>query len=186
MTLCAAWALLLCAGCGSVPTAVPSSAKTGVPTVAPPSLGFFSKIRAPDDREPVLKLGARGVQIFRCEKQNGKSTWAFRQPDAELVDDSGKPVGRHGVNFSFEHADGSRLVSTIAAYEDAARASDLRWLLMTTRSFGSGALEGVTHVQRINTAGGMPPVNCDPGQVGRLLRVDFTAEFIFYRPRAAT
>ena len=107
----------------------------------------------------------------------------FRQPQADLFDANGKPVGRHGVNFSFEHDDGSRLVSSVAAYDEAAKPTDLRWLLLTTRSFGKGALESVTHAQRVNTAGGMPPARCEASQLNQLLRVDFTSDFVFYRPR---
>lgn len=156
--------------------------RDAVPT---PSLGFFSKIKVPDDREAVLRLRARGVQVFRCEKRDGQGVWIFRQPDAELLDDAGKPVGRHGANFSFEHVDGSRLVATIAAYDEAPKPTDLRWLLMTTRSFGKGSFDGVTHVQRVNTAGGMPPERCDLAHAGRVQRIDFTSDFVFYRPRAA-
>ena len=154
--------------------------------VAAPSLGLFSRIKAPDDREPVLKLAARGAQVFRCEQRDGQGVWVFRQPDAELVDAAGKVVGRHGANFSFEHVDGSRLVATIAAHDEAPKPTDLRWLLMTTRSFGKGAFEGVTHAQRINTTGGMPPASCDAVHAGRVLRIDFTSDFLFYRPRAAS
>jgi hypothetical protein len=145
----------------------------------------LSKIKAPADTEAVLKLRGRGAQVFRCEKVDGKGVWVFRQPDSELVDDTGKVVGRHGANFSFEHVDGSRLVSTIAAYDDAPKATDLRWLLFSTKSYGKGAFEGVTNVQRVNTAGGMPPSGCDLAHAGRVLRIDFTADFVFYRPRAA-
>jgi hypothetical protein len=38
-------------------------------------------------------------------------------------------------------------------------------------------------VQRVNTAGGVPPEKCESKQLNQLLRVDFTAEFVFYRPR---
>jgi hypothetical protein len=154
--------------------------------VAPPKLGFFSKIKVPDDREAVLKLSARGVQVFRCEKHDGQGVWIFRQPDAELLDTAGKVVGRHGANFSFEHVDGSRLVATIAAYDDAPKASDLKWLRLTTKSFGKGAFDGVTDVQRVNTAGGMPPASCDVAHATRVLRIDFTSDFVFYRPRATS
>ncbi len=157
----------------------------GAPTVVPsPSLGFFSKIKAPSTHTPVLQLASRGVQIFRCEKHSGKTVWVFRQPQAELLDSSGKPVGRHGASFSFEHDDGSRLVSTIVAYDEADKPTDLRWLLLTTRSFGTGLFENVSHVQRINTKGGMPPASCEPSQINQLLRVDFTSDFVFYRPRS--
>jgi len=165
------------------PSSTASQARTGV---AAPSLGLFSSIRVPGDREPVLKLSARGVQVFRCEKRENQGVWVFRQPDAELLDAAGKVVGRHGANFSFEHVDGSRLVATIVAYDDAPKPADLRWLRMTTKSFGKGAFEGVTDAQRVNTSGGMPPAACDLAHAGRVLRIDFTADFLFYRPRATS
>ena len=176
----------LVAGCGTVsgPSTTPTT--PGRPVVTLPDLGFFSKIKAPSDRDPALKLAARGAQVFRCEKRDGQGVWTFRQPDAELLDGDGKVVGRHGANFSFEHTDGSRLLSTIAAHDDAPKPTDLRWLLMTTKSFGKGAFEGVTHAQRVNTSGGMPPASCDLAHAGRVLRVDFTSDFVFYRARAAS
>lgn len=182
----------ICAGllsaCATQPTTFPSGAPRGPgspssPPVSTPSLGFFSKIKAPSTHEPTLQLASRGVQIFRCEKRDTGTAWVFRQPQAELLDSSGKAVGRHGANFSFEHDDGSRLVSNIAAYDDAPKPTDLRWLLLTTRSFGKGAFENVSHVQRVNTSGGMPPARCDASQLNQLLRVDFTSDFVFYRPR---
>ena len=152
--------------------------------VPQPGLGFFSKIKVPGDHDAVLKLRGRGAQVFRCEKSDGTGAWVFRQPDAELLDDAGKVVGRHGANFSFEHADGSRLVATIAAYDDAPKPTDLKWLLFTTKSYGKGAFDGVTHVQRVNTTGGIPPASCELAHAGRILRIDFTSDFVFYRTRA--
>jgi len=181
VALCGVLALSACETLSVSPSSQSGGARGGV---AAPSLGFFSKIKVPDDSEPVLRLAARGVQVFRCEKRDGQGTWVFRQPDAELLDATGKVVGRHGANFSFEHVDGSRLVASIAAHDEAPKPADLRWLLMTTRSFGKGAFDGVTHAQRINTNGGMPPASCDAAQAGRVLRVDFTSDFLFYRPRA--
>ena len=171
-----------CASVGPGPSATAGPNKAA--EVTAPSLGLFSGIKVPSDREPVLRLSARGAQIFRCEKQAGGFAWVFRQPDAELLDADGRVAGRHGANFSFEHVDGSRLVATIAAYDDAPKSTDLRWLLMTTRSFGKGAFDGVTHVQRVNTQGGMPPERCDSSQVSQVLRVDFSAEFVFYRAKS--
>jgi hypothetical protein len=183
VALCGALALSACETLPAPPSPPSGGARAGV---VAPSLGLFSRIKVPDDREPVLKLAARGVQVFRCEKRDGQGAWVFRQPDAELLDAAGKVVGRHGANFSFEHVDGSRLAATIAAYDEAPKSTDLRWLLMTTRSFGKGTFEGVTHVQRINTTGGMPPASCDAAHAGRVLRIDFTSDFLFYRPRATS
>jgi hypothetical protein len=176
--------LVAVSGCQTVATSPSTTTSSSPAAVAAPSLGFFSKIKAPADQEPVLQFSARGVQIFRCEKRDAELNWVFRQPDAELFDAGGKLVARHGASFSFEHVDGSRLLSTVAAYDEAPKATDLRWLLFTTRSFGKGAFDGVTHVQRVNTQGGMPPARCGTNQLGQLLRVDFSSDFVFYRLRA--
>jgi len=175
---------LLVAGCASVSSPTSPRQEAGGAVTAP-SLGLFSSIKAPSDREPVLQLSAQGVQIFRCEKRDSGFVWVFRQPEAQLADASGKVVGRHGANFSFEHNDGSRLVASIASYDEAPNAADLRWLLLTTRSYGKGAFDGITHVQRVNTRGGMPPPKCEPALSNQILRVDFSADFIFYRVKSA-
>jgi Protein of unknown function (DUF3455) len=183
--LAAALSLVAAAGCATVGSAPEPTASAAVGRPAAPSLGWFSRIKAPADREPVLQLSARGVQVFRCERRDGALLWVFRQPDAELLGDRGAVVGRHGANFSFEYMDGSRLTATIAAYDEAPRSTDLRWLLMTTRSYGKGMFDGVTHVQRVNTSGGTPPERCDSAQVNQVMRVNFTADFIFYRPKSS-
>lgn len=171
-------------GCASVQEPAPGTSRAAPTTVAAPRLGLFSSIKVPTDREPVLALTGKGVQIFRCEKRDNAMSWVFRQPEAELIDPaSGKVIGRHGASFSFEHVDGSRLIGTLAAYDDAPQSSDLRWLLLNTRSYNRGAFDGVTQVQRLNTRGGMPPKICEATASGQLLRVDFSAEFVFYRPK---
>jgi hypothetical protein len=183
----------LLSACASAPAPAPAPVpptpgQPPAPTPAPtpptaPPLGFFSRIKVPDTVAPVLRLEGHGVQVFRCEPRGSGYTWVFRLPEADLVDASGKAVVRHGANFSFEHTDGSRLLGTIVDYDDAPVSTNLRWLLLSARSFGQGALTGVTYVQRVNTNGGMPPARCDASQQNRLLRVDFSADFVFYKPR---
>lgn len=178
------WCLVgLLAGCAAIVPGGPARPPGRVVAPqAPPSLGFFSKIKVPSGHEPTLQLAARGVQVFRCEKVNNKLSWRYRLPQAELVDAQGDVVGKHGANFTFEHRDGSRLVAAVVAYDDAPNNDDLRWLLLSARAYGKGAFAGVSHVQRINTSGGMPPDSCSNGQLNQLLRVEFTADFVFYRP----
>ena len=173
-------ATLLLASCASPPAPAPE--KPGERPAAAPSLGLFSRIRVPDGHAPALQIAARGVQIFRCERVGNDYAWRFRQPEAELVDAQGRPVGRHGANFSFEHDDGSRLLGTVVAHDPAASPDTLPWLLLSAKSFGKGAFGGISFVQRVNTRGGMPPTGCSAGQASRLLRVDFSADFVFYRP----
>lgn len=181
----AALAVVLLGGCATVATAptVPvMPAPPVTPAPATPSLGFFSNIKVPDGQKPVLKLAARGVQVFRCEQRGKESVWVFRLPEADLADDTGKVVARHGANFSFEHADGSRLIGKVQSFDEAPRPEDLRWLLLTTTAYGQGAFAGVSYVQRVNTNGGMPPARCEAKQRNQLLRVEFSSDFVFYRP----
>jgi len=171
----------------AAPVTVPSTGGPAAALPPPPSappLGQFSRIRVPGAQDPVLKLHAVGAQVFRCDpRSDGSFAWVFRQPDAELRDDHGQPAGRHGVNFSFEHKDGSRLIGEVKAWDSAPHTDALPWLLIATQSFGDGALKGVDYVQRVDTTGGMPPQRCDASQNGQVLRADFTADFVFYRPR---
>jgi hypothetical protein len=150
---------------------------------ARPTLGLFSQIRAPGEVEPALELAATGVQIFRCELDRDGPRWAFRLPEAELRDARGQPVGHHGANYSFEHVDGSRLIGTIVGYDSAPSSDSVRWLLLRTQPYGQGEFEKVTYVQRVDTSGGMPPAQCSADQANQILRVPFSAKFIFYRPR---
>ena len=142
---------------------------------------FHRALPAPEGKAAVLRLHGQGAQIFRCEAQPGGQRWVYRLPEAELADAAGTVIVRHGANLSFEHVDGSRLLGEIADHVPSPVENALPWLLLNTRSYGKGALAGVTQVQRIDTVGGMPPPNCDSAQPGQVLRVPFTADFVFYR-----
>ena len=196
--ICAAAALLLVAGCagppstavrpagpGGAPESPPAGAAPTVPPEVPsrPSLGLFSRIKAPSEVEPVFALAATGVQIFRCEPDKEGNHWVFRLPEAELRDGRGQVVAHHGANYSFEHVDGSRLIGTIVGYDSAPGADAVHWLLLRTQSYGAGEFEKVTYVQRVDTSGGIPPEQCSADQVNEILRVPFSAKFVFYRPR---
>ena len=148
-----------------------------------PSLGLFSRIKAPSEVEPVFALAATGVQIFRCEPDKEGYHWVFRLPEAELRDGRGQVVAHHGANYSFEHVDGSRLIGTIVGYDSAPGGDAVHWLLLRTQSYGAGEFEKVTYVQRVDTSGGIPPEQCSADQVNEILRVPFSAKFVFYRPR---
>ncbi|MCE2971721.1 MAG: DUF3455 domain-containing protein [Burkholderiales bacterium] len=179
-------AALLVAACAtpSPPPPPAPSPPQAAPTVPAPRLGWFTKIKVPAEYAPVLRLRGRGYQVFRCEDSTEGLAWVYQLPEATLADDRANPVGRHGANFTFEHDDGSRLAGKVQAWDDAPDPGDLRWLLLSTQSYGRGAFEGVAYVQRVNTLGGMPPARCTASDRGQVLRVEFSADFIFYRAAA--
>jgi hypothetical protein len=138
-------------------------------------------LRNPEDAVEFLRLHGKGVQIFRCEARESAQRWVNKLPEAELTDDAGKLVVRLGANQTFEHVDGSRLAGEVVDHVPAPLDKALVWLLLKTRSYGKGTLAGTTYVQRIDTVGGMPPDSCAAAELNQVLRVDFAADFVFFR-----
>ena len=112
----------------------------------------------------VLQVHAAGAQIYECKADaSGKTVWQFREPIASLFVD-GKTVGRHYAGPSWE-VQGSTIVGKAAGKAPGATAKDIPWLKLdvTDQSrrpapralqHGEGPLQGVSTVQRIDTAGG--------------------------------
>jgi hypothetical protein len=128
----------------------------------------------------VATIHAEGAQVYECKAgADGKLAWAFREPIATLVLD-GKTVGRHYAGPNWEHADGSAVVAKVAGNTPGKSANDIPWLkLEVTGQRGSGALSGVTTVQRINTVGGVHTGACD--KAGALHSAPYAADYVFLR-----
>ena len=94
-----------------------------------------------------LTVHAEGAQVYECKAGNdGKPTWAFREPIATLLAD-GKTVGRHSAGPNWEHSDGSAVVGKAVGNAPGATANDIPWLKLEVVSRrGSGVLAGVTTV----------------------------------------
>ena len=123
---------------------------------------------------------AEGAQVYECKAgSDGKLAWAFREPIATLVLD-GKTVGRHYAGPNWEYIDGSAVVGKAVGNAPGKSASDIPWLkLEVTAHRGSGALSGVTTVQRINTAGGVHAGACD--KAGTFHSAPYAADYVFLR-----
>jgi hypothetical protein len=60
------------------------------------------------------------------------------------------------------------------------------WLLLRATSTSAGPdgdkLTHTTHIQRVNTTGGVAPATgCDAGHLGEARNVPYTADYYFYR-----
>lgn len=186
----ASWALpaFFLFGCAQTGPGAPAPAP-GTPAATAPAAAtstgpiyslFHRPLKSPEGATEFLRLHAQGVQIFRCEAREGGQRWLNKLPEAELRDDAGKLVARLGANQTIEHVDGSRLVGEVADYVPAPADHALVWLLLKTRSYGKGTLAGTTYVQRVETSGGMPPESCAATQLNQVLRVAFTADYVFF------
>jgi Protein of unknown function (DUF3455) len=121
---------------------------------------------------------ALGVQIYRW---NGAS-WVFVAPSARLFADAEYhgQVGTHYAGPTWESSSGGKVIAS-RLESCAPDPTAIAWLLLQTVSTqGPGIFDRVTYIQRVNTAGGLPPT--DPGPyIGAEEEVPYTAEYYFYR-----
>jgi hypothetical protein len=128
----------------------------------------------------VLQVHAEGAQLYECKaaEGNGGLGWQFREPIASLFRD-GKTVGRHYAGPTWE-IDGSAVVGKAVGRAPGASSKDIPWLkLDVTDRRGNGPLDGVTTVQRLNTAGGSLEGACN--KVGDLRAEPYAADYVFLK-----
>ena len=121
---------------------------------------------------------ALGVQIYRW---NGAS-WVFVAPAARLFADPEYhgEVGIHYAGPTWESNSGGKVVAS-RVDSCAPDPTAIAWLLLQkVSSEGPGIFDRVTFIQRVNTAGGLPPSGPGPF-VGAEEQVPYTAEYYFYR-----
>src|SRR5690349_6916948 len=146
--------------------------------------------KVPDNLKPAaneslaMVASAKGVQSYECRAASnpaGAYEWTFVAPHAELSDASGRTIGRHYEGPRWEAADGSAIEGRVEQRADAARAGAIPWLLLATKSVGpQGSFSSVTHVQRVNTVGGVAPRSgCSEASAGAVAYVPYTADYYF-------
>jgi Protein of unknown function (DUF3455) len=128
----------------------------------------------------VTALHAEGAQIYECKiASDGTLAWQLREPIATLLLD-GKTVGRHYAGPSWEYVDDSRVTAKPVESTADETPADIPWLrLEVVDQRGTGALSGVTSVQRINTRGGVVSGACE--QAGTYLSARYSADYLFLR-----
>jgi hypothetical protein len=144
-----------------------------------------AQLKAPAGEELLLRVHAKGDQIYACKGDGGKFAWALKAPDAQLFDKDGKVFGKHFAGPSWEASDGSRVTGKAIANVPSPDASAIPWLLVNVLTHeGSGALSRVTSIQRIDTKGGKAPeTGCDAAHAGQEVRSAYTADYLFYAPK---
>jgi Protein of unknown function (DUF3455) len=151
------------------------------PEIALPQSQDIPPPLAPPQETILLgKYAAKGVQIYVCRTEGAANEWAFKAPEAALVDTKGKPFAKHYAGPTWEAPDGSKAVGKVLANEPAPKPGAIPWLLLSAESSGSGELASVRFVQRVNTSGGAAPSGTCP-TVGAEQRVDYTADYVFYK-----
>jgi Protein of unknown function (DUF3455) len=166
------------------PVALLAAACASTPVVAP-NAALPDPLKPDASQRALLSHHARGVQIYRCEAADGAFKWTFVAPQAELFANaqSQAAVGSHGAGPFWQAQDGSKVVGKVKSRADAPAAGAIPWLLLSTAPEGAqGKLASVTHIQRINTVGGVAPAQgCGgAGDVGQQARVPYTADYVYF------
>lgn len=169
-----AWFAAILTGCASHRVAAPPD--------VPPAL------KVPDRQILKLALHGAGVQIYECRaSQEGPTrfAWILRSPEADLTDRTGKTVGRHYAGPTWEADDGSTVVGEVVSRDNGPDADAVPWLLLReTSNAGKGWFGKIRFIQRLHTVGGKAPTSgCDSTQVGKRVRVAYSADYYFYATR---
>ena len=149
--------------------------------------GLPAAVQAPAGHRVAMETVGIGEITYECRvKANaaGEYEWVFVGPDARLLDRSGKGVGRYwGPPATWESMDGSKLTGTQVAVSPAAQGSIPLQLVKANPAVGSGAMSGVSYIQRVATQGGVAPsMPCGAGGIGQKQIVKYQADYIFYKP----
>lgn len=153
-------------------------------TIAPPAVP--DNLKAPSGEQLILKVAAKGVQIYTCAASATNANgfeWTLKAPEAELFDEQGVKVGKHYAGPTWEANDGSKVAGEAKQRADAPGGKGIPWLLLKTKeSSGNGLLGKVTSVQRVDTVGGLAPAatDCNQTKKDNEVRVAYSANYYFY------
>jgi Protein of unknown function (DUF3455) len=140
------------------------------------------QLQPPANEHLLLKVHAKGDQVYTCKADAAQFAWTLKAPDAQLFDENGKSFGKHFAGPSWEANDGSRVTGKAVANAPSPDANSIPWLLVNIIAHeGSGVLARATTIQRLNTKGGKAPASgCDTSHVGQEVRAPYTADYLFF------
>ena len=149
--------------------------------------GLPAAVQVPAGHKVAMETVGVGQITYECRAKKdmaGQFEWIFLGPDAKLMDRMGKQVGKYyGPPATWESMDGSKLTATQLAVSPAVAGSIPLQLVKANPAMGMGAMQGVSHIQRVATQGGVAPaMACDPATVGSKQIVNYQADYIFWRP----
>ncbi|MBV7542362.1 DUF3455 domain-containing protein [Acidovorax sp. sic0104] len=174
-------AAALLAACGSMSS---SSSSSRAPMYSQDSLP--DTIKVPAGNKVAMETVGVGEITYECrDKANapGQTEWFFVGPKAVLNDRSGKQVGTYyGPPATWESQDGSKLTATQLAVAPSGTGNLPYQLVKANPAMGSGAMTGVTYIQRVALKGGVAPAAaCTAANKGERQIVKYQADYIFWK-----
>ena len=141
-------------------------------------------VRVPAGQKQMMSTWATGEITYECREKKdmaGAHEWAFVGPVATLYGADKKMVGKYYAGPTWEAADGSKVTGKQVAIAPAAPGNIPLQLVKAEPAMGTGAMTGVSYIQRLNTKGGVAPaMACDAMGKGKRQVVAYEADYVFY------
>jgi hypothetical protein len=141
-------------------------------------------VRVPAGARQTLWTVGRGELTYECREKSGMAgqyEWAFVGPVATLYGAADKVVGRYYAGPTWEAADGSKVTGKQLAVAPGGAGNIALQLVKADPATGSGAMQGVSYIQRLNTQGGVAPsAACTAAAKGQRQQVAYAADYVFY------
>jgi hypothetical protein len=170
-----------------IATAAAVSACAGMPE--PMSFkqdGLPEAVRVPAGHVVAMETVGTGEITYECKAKAtmaGEYEWVFVGPQAVLKNRMGTAVGKYyGPPATWEAMDGSKLTATQLAVAPAGAGNIPLQLVKANPAMGSGAMTGVSHIQRVATRGGAAPaMSCAAASMGQRQVVAYQADYVFWK-----
>lgn len=173
-TLMVSGTALIMAACSSAPPLPKQYSQDRLPQA----------VLVPSGNTVALETRATGILNYECKPTaTGPYGWVLMSPQANLLDRTGKDVVAYsGPPATFKHVDGSSVVGTQIAVAPNGEYTLPLQLSRAEPSMGTGALQGITFIQRVNTKGGVEKTKpCAALNNGEKLTLPYQADYIFWR-----
>lgn len=170
----------------SVAAPVLLAACAGNMSMSSTSAPVADAVKVPDGHRIAMQTVGKGEILYECREKKeaaGQLEWTFVGPDAILSDRAGNAVGKYyGPPATWESADGSKVTATQLAVSPAGAGNISLQLVKANPATGTGAMQGVTYIQRLATQGGVAPMSlCSTANKGAKEAVKYQADYIFWK-----
>jgi len=144
-------------------------------------------VQVPAGHGVAMETVGAGDITYECRDKvaaAGQYEWVFVGPAASLTDRQGRVVGRYfGPPATWAANDGSAITGTQVAVAPASTGNIPLQLVKANPASGSGAMSGLSYIQRVATKGGVAPaMACDSAAKGKREIVKYQADYIFWKP----
>jgi len=161
-----------------------TAALLALPTLAE-MMDVPEAVRPPPGHKMSLHTVGVGEITYECRVKTGSSDaydWAFVAPVATLSDVNKQAVGKYYAGPTWEANDGSKVSGKQVAVAPASAGSIPLQLVKAEPASGTGTMNGVTYIQRLNTKGGVAPTDaCSASSAGARKQVSYQADYVFYK-----